>query len=337
MSDSNTRATAPGKTVSYVLGAGDGRCFNVAGQLIRVLAEGADTAGGFGAVVCEATYDRQPIPMHFHEKEHDTWFCTRGRLRVWFGNSSRLLTEGDFAYVPSHEAHSYQSVAPRTQFFGIVAPGGWEKFFEESGESWAQPGLPPGGHPFDFSRMGRSMGKYRVMRVEGATYADAVNGDETDRALPAQVSSFVLQAGYGARARLNGHLSTGVLSREISAGHLDMRTIEAGRDTRMPVVRHLHTHVFHYAIDGAVRLVLDGQDTLVTAGACANIPAGTAYSTRVESGAARWLLTAAHGDGLSFWDDLGTSTPEFTFLNEHNLDACRAAIRASDRDVTLAE
>ncbi len=72
MTSNTTKATAPGKTVSYVLAAGDGRCFNVAGQLIRILAEGADTAGGFGAVVCEATADRQPIPMHFHEREHDT-------------------------------------------------------------------------------------------------------------------------------------------------------------------------------------------------------------------------------------------------------------------------
>ena len=111
-----------------------GRCFNVAYQLITVLAEAHDTAGGFGAVICDAAYDHRPIPLHHHAKEHDTWFCTRGRVQVWSGRQSRVLTTGDFCYVPPNDIHAYQSVAPRSQFFGVIAPGGWEKFFEESGD-----------------------------------------------------------------------------------------------------------------------------------------------------------------------------------------------------------
>lgn len=337
MSDTHATKTTGGEPAPYVLKAGEGRCFNVAGQLIRILAGIDETAGGFGAVVCEATYDRQPIPMHFHEREHDTWFCTRGRLRVWFGHHSRVLTDGDFAYVPPHEIHSYQSVAPRTEFFGIVAPGGWEKFFEESGEAWGLPGLPPGNHPFDFSRMGRSMAKYRIMRVEGAHYADAISGDESDRALPTQRSAFVLQAGYGVRHRLNGHLSTRVLGRDLSADLLDMRTIEAGHGAEMPSIHHVKTHVFLYVVHGTLRLTIDGRAEVLGPGASANIPAGVAYKTRVDGRSARWLLSAAHGDGLSFWDDLGTATPEFTFVNESDLTGARAAIFTCGRDVRLVD
>jgi quercetin 2,3-dioxygenase len=338
MPDTPTPSTAPEKTIPYVLRAGEGRCLFVAGQLIRLVAGAEDTAGGFGAVVCEATHDRQAIPLHYHAKEHDTWFCTRGRLRIWYETQSRILTPGDFAYVKPGDVHSYQSVAPRTQFFGVVAPGGWEGFFREAGEEWSHPGLPPAHHPFDFSRLGRSMAKYRVMRAEQAAFANLSDGDEADRVLPDTPSSYVLQAGHGMRSVLNGHLSTTVLTRGVSEGQLDMRTIEGGRGARMPTVRHDDTHVMVYVVEGVLELTLDGTEHVLTAGDCANVPARVAYATVVRSGQAVWLLTAANGPGLTFWDTLGTPAPEFTFPNACDLPACAAALRAgTGKDVTIVD
>jgi len=335
MPDTRTPSMAPEKTVPYVLRAGDGRCLYVAGQLIRLVAGAEDTAGGFGAVVCEATQDRQPIPLHYHAKEHDTWFCTRGRLRIWYQSESRVLTPGDFAYVKPGDVHSYQSVAPRTQFFGVVAPGGWEGFFREAGEEWSHPGLPPANHPFDFSRLGRSMAKYRVIRAEHASFADVANGDETDRIVPDAAASYVLQAGYGVRSILNGHLSTTVLTLGVSEGRLDIRTVEAGRGARMPAVRHEETHLMLYVVEGALQLTLDGTEHVLTAGDCANIPAGAGYATEVRSGQAQWLLTGANGAGLTFWDTLGTPAPAFTFSNESDFPACAAALGGCPGDVTV--
>ncbi|MDH6266058.1 quercetin 2,3-dioxygenase [Rhizobium sp. SG_E_25_P2] len=311
----------PKQAVAYVLRQGEGETFNVAGQVVHVLAGREETNGGYGAVVCEATLDRQPIPLHYHEREYDTWFCTRGRLRIWANGKSRILTEGDFAFVPPNDVHSYQSVAPRTQFFGIVAPGGWEGFFGSAGSEWAEPGLPPENHPFDFSRMGMSMQRYGVMRVPEQIYADVSSGDTTDRALPGGRQSYVLQAGYGQRHRLAGHLSTQVLPRSLCDGVTDIRTIEAGQGASMPAIRHVHTHVNLYLLSGTLSLSLNGEAHVLSAGDFANIPAGTAYATQVESGAARWLLSAANGDGLEFWDELGASTEEFTFgpAREENL------------------
>lgn len=338
MPDTNQPSIAPEKTVPYILRAGEGRCLYIAGQLIRLVASAEDTAGGFGAVVCEATHDRQPIPLHYHEREHDTWFCTRGRLRIWCQNESRVLTPGDFAYVKPGDVHSYQSVAPRTQFFGVVAPGGWERFFREAGEEWSQPGLPAANHPFDFARLGGSMAKYRVMRAAEATFAEVSNGDETDRMLPERPSSYVLQAGNGLRSILNGHLSTALLTRRISDSRLDMRTIEGGRGARMPAVRHEATHLMIYVVEGVLQLTLDGTSHVLTAGDCANVPAGVSYATEVQSGQAVWLLTGANGAGLSFWDTIGTPAPEFTFPNEHDPGACAAALRAgTGGDVALVD
>ena len=298
---------------AYILRHGESRITNlVAGQMVRTLADTASTKGGFGAVVLESTIDRQPIPLHYHEKEHDTWLCTRGRLRVWCGDESRILTDGDFAYVQPGDIHSYQCLSPRTQFFGIVAPGGWEGFFDAAGEKWEQPGLPEANHPFDFSRMGPAMGRYGVMRVDGATYGDVVNGDSTDRELPKGPASYFLQQGYGPRVRARGHLCTTLLSRAVSRDHLEMRVVEGLKGATMPAMSHGETHVFLYMLEGRITLRLGAEATVLQAGDAANIPAGNVYATAVETGHARWVLSSAHGDGLEAWDRLGQRTETFT-------------------------
>ena len=36
----------------------------------------------------------------FHNGAHDTWIVTKGAVRLWAGDQSRILLPGDFAYVP---------------------------------------------------------------------------------------------------------------------------------------------------------------------------------------------------------------------------------------------
>ena len=299
--------------VAHVLRHGESLITNlVAGQMVRTLADTRSTNGGFGAVVLESTIDRGPIPLHYHDREHDTWLCTRGRLQVWCGDQSRILSDGDFAYVQPGDVHSYQCLSPRTQFFGIVAPGGWEGFFDAAGEKWEQPGLPEANHPFDFSRMGPAMGRYGVKRVEGAAYAEVSGGDATDRVLPEGPASYFLQQGYGRRLRARGHLCTTLLSRAISRDHLEMRVVEGLRTATMPMMSHRQTHVFLHVLEGEVALGMGGTETVLHAGDSVNIPAGTEYATAVRSGHARWVAASAHGNGLEVWDRLGQETTSFT-------------------------
>lgn len=298
---------------SYVLRHGEGLVTNlVAGQVIRTIADTQTTAGGFGAVVLDSTIDPGPIPLHYHEREHDTWLCTRGRLQIWFGNESRILTEGDFAYVQPGDVHAYQCLSPRTQFFGVVAPGGWEGFFGAAGEAWQHPGLPEPGHPFDFSRMGPAMGKYGVMRQADATYAAAGNGDATDRVLPSGPASYVLQQGYGTRVRAWGHLCTTLLPRAVSRNFLEMRVVEGVTGAKTPRISHAETHVFLHVTQGEIVVDLGAECITAHAGDSVNIPAGTAYATEVVKGHSRWVLSSAHGNGLEVWDRAGTPTEGFT-------------------------
>lgn len=327
--------TIPPDAAPYVLRAGEGLAHLVAGQVIRTLAGVEQTAGGFGAVVCDAPLDRGPIPMHWHEREHDTWFVTRGKLQVWCGDTAHVLAPGDFAYVKPGDTHSYQSVAPRTQFFGIVAPGGWEQFFVDAGEVWGMAGLPAADHPFDFSRMGPAMGKHRIMRVENAVFAEPTPTGADDRALPGTHASYFLEAGFGTRRTLLGHLSTAVLTADESNGFVDMRVIEGGRDAALPTLRHATTYQFLYVLDGLVAVKIDGSEYTLASGDSANIPAGTRYATRILSGAARWLAASSGGDGAAMWDVAGTETGAFSFALESDAATDLARLGTTGVDVAL--
>lgn len=312
MIDIATSGTLPASG-AYVLRAGTGLSHLVAGQVIRTIAGVDQTGGGFGAVVADCPLDRGPIPMHWHEREHDTWFVTRGRLQVWADDQSRVLAPGDFAYVPPRVTHSYRSVAPRTQFFGIVAPGGWEQFFVDAGEVWGMTGLPADGHPFDFSRMGPAMGKHRIMRVENPVYADATLIGAADQQLPTDTSAYFLEAGFGERHSLLGHLATTMLTNALTGDLVDMRVIEGGRGASMPALRHAATHVFVYVLDGLVAVTIDGSEHRLTAGDAINLPVGTAYATEVLSGTARWVQTSSGGNAADLWSMAGSPTAGFSF------------------------
>ncbi|SLN60150.1 Quercetin 2,3-dioxygenase [Aquimixticola soesokkakensis] len=327
--------TGPKPATAFVVKSGDARKLLVAGQALHMLAGTAQTNGAYGAVICESVHDKRPIPLHYHDREHDTWLCLRGRLQVWANDSARVLTEGDFAYVQPGDVHSYQCVAPLTRFFGIVAPGGWEGFFDMAGEPWEGNGLPELDHPYDFSKMGPAMGKFDVHPVQ-QDFAPVANGDATDRVLPEGPASYVLQAGQGARYRFDGHLATVMLNGAISAGALDMVTLEAGRGAAMPALRHATTHVCAYLMDGALELVLDGETHLLHAGDFANIPAGTAYATRVVSGSARWVLTGGNGNGVSLWSRIGTATDVTSYQARSGLLASEAVSVAALEGVDAA-
>lgn len=309
----------PGAATPYVVRYGQGVRHNAAGQIVYTLAGDAETSGGFAALLAELPFDQRAIPLHYHEREHDTWFCLRGKLQVWCNEQSRIMTPGDFAYVKPRDIHSYRSLAPRSSFFGIVAPGGWERFFVDAGEVWGMVALPPPGHPFDFRRMGPAMAKNDVHPVPDATYGEATPMGAGDQALPGGYDSYFLEAGYGDHHILNGHLATAVMTRRQNDGIADLRVIEGASGMAMPTLSHATTTTFLFVLAGSVAVTLHGEEHVLTAGDGANIPPGTPYSTRITSGMARWLACSAGGNGGELWSH-GTATDLHCFPGHYDAE-----------------
>ncbi len=88
----------PGKAVPYILRQGEVPISTLRRPGRSRAGWVDETAGGYGAVVCEATIDRQPIPLHYQREGARHLFCTRGRLRIWQMACRDVLTDGDFAY-----------------------------------------------------------------------------------------------------------------------------------------------------------------------------------------------------------------------------------------------
>lgn len=336
MTEISTDHELPGNPRPYVVRAGRGLRHLVGGEVVHTLAGGRETSGGFGVMICDAPWSTRPIPMHYHEREYDTWLCTRGKLRVWAGDQSRILRPGDFGYVKPFDTHSYQSVGPRMGFFGVVAPGGWEEFMADAGEVWGMTALPPAGRPFDFSRMGAAMAKHDVHRVEDARFADATDMGEADQQLPDGNRSYFLEAGHGPRRALLGHLATTLISAAQCDGTLDIRTVEAGQGAAMPALRHEATTQFLYVLAGELAVTLAGEEYRVAGGDGVNIPPGTTYSTRVLSGTTRWVMASAGGDGGTLWDAAGTDSAAFTFPHEADRDGADRLRGVTGVDVAFA-
>lgn len=78
---------------------------------------------GYDGVTGDAT------GFHYHNEAHDVFMCTRGRIKFWAGNSCRILSPGDFAYVLPKVVHQPQFADPVNESVGLVRPGQWVDFF----------------------------------------------------------------------------------------------------------------------------------------------------------------------------------------------------------------
>jgi len=94
-----------------------------------------------------------------------------------------------------------------------------------------------------------------------------------------------------------------------------MRVIEGGHGATLPTILHAATHLFLYLLDGTLEMTIDGEAHVVAGGDAVNLPAGTAYATRILSGTARWLAASSGGNGGTFWDSADTITDGFAHID----------------------
>src|SRR3978361_2420812 len=95
----------PDAAVPYVQPAGTGRAHLLLGQVARAML-GAEQSNGEMSFMTNCGPKGRPIPQHFHERELEVFLCTRGRVQVWAGGESRVLSPGDMAVVPAGVVHA---------------------------------------------------------------------------------------------------------------------------------------------------------------------------------------------------------------------------------------
>jgi quercetin 2,3-dioxygenase len=280
----------PGHATSYVLAAGGGRAHLLIDQVGRCIAGAEETSGAWSMMRLEGPVGR-PIPLHFHRKEYEFFYCDRGTVQLWLDGESRILGPGDFGYAPPGTLHAYGLLRHHSGFFGPVIPGGWDRFFDLTGIPYSGVApFPVGFKPeIQFAKFGQAEQEFDMKYEPEAEYV-AARDDAPDDQLPGASRPYFLRAGEGPRHVLGGALVTSLCTAAESEGHLSMVTLELPPGAGVPAHVHDHSTEGLFVLEGGLRVWLAGQEHLLGQGDYASIPPGCPH--RWE-GAARFTKALA--------------------------------------------
>jgi quercetin 2,3-dioxygenase len=325
----------PGAAVPYHLADGDGRSHLLLGQVGRALA-GSEETGDAMSVMTALGPAGRPIPMHYHEREHDYFFCVRGQIQVWADGESRILNPGDVASVPPGVLHAYQFHAHYSQFMGPIAPAGWDRFFDFTGSPYAGPAYPQvDPSPPPFAKFGAAEAKFAMKYDQGAPYAQAGSGP--DDALPGARQAYFLRAGEGPRHELFGQVSFQLMTGAESGGALGMTVTEGPRGPFTPAHTHTSTHEALYVLDGRLRVVLDGDEYLLTRGDFVSVPAGVEHAYAMDGHLTRFASIVAPAGIERFFEVAGRVSEHRIFPEQAPAtDPERLAAAAAELDIAFA-
>ncbi|MFE0896117.1 quercetin 2,3-dioxygenase [Streptomyces smyrnaeus] len=132
----------------YVIEKGEGDRAHLFGDLITVYAGAEQTGNTFNFFTVEGPKG-DIIPAHLHPDTHEVFYVTHGAVRLFVEDTEgeqqeKLLTPGDFGFVPKNCPHAYRMERHHSVVVGVAAgPGGtFERFFETLGEPTDRHGLP---------------------------------------------------------------------------------------------------------------------------------------------------------------------------------------------------
>src|SRR3954470_12049045 len=256
----------PGTAVPYVIEAGSGRAHVLLGEVGRALVGAEESAGAMSVMSLDGPRAERPIPLHYHDSEHEFFYVFRGAVQLWADDESRVLQAGDFGYIPPSVLHAYQLRGHHSTFVGPVVPGGWDRFFDLTGEPFGTACFPQGPKgPPPFEKFGRAEAEFNMKYRPDAQYA-APRDDAADDALPAGQEAYFLRSGEGPRHELAGQLQTTLLGAEQSGGTTTMTTVELPKGPGLPTHVHERACQALMVLEGRLRVVLDGTEHVLTRG-----------------------------------------------------------------------
>jgi mannose-6-phosphate isomerase-like protein (cupin superfamily) len=150
-----TDSTAP-----FVVGPDGGDPRWVTGSLDTIKVTAAQTRGRFGLIESHERKGDAP-PLHVHETEDEAYYVIEGQLTFFIGDDVMPARAGTLVFAPRRIPHTYRVDSATSRIIVINAPGGWERFFTEAGESAVGRPNPPDEDP-DFDRLSALAANYGV-------------------------------------------------------------------------------------------------------------------------------------------------------------------------------
>jgi quercetin dioxygenase-like cupin family protein len=327
--------TLPGEPVPYVIEAGSGRAHVLLGEVGRALVGSEESAGAMSVMSLDGPRADRPIPLHYHDQEYEFFYCLRGAIQLWADDESRVLAPGDFGFIPPGTLHAYQLRGHHSTFVGPIVPGGWDRFFDLTGEPFGTAAFPQGPKgPPPFAKFGQAEQQFKMKYRQDAQYAEASEG--ADDTLPAAQQAYFLRSGEGPRHELAGQLQTLLLGSDQTEGRVTMTTVELAKGPGLPNHVHERTYESLMVIEGRLRVTLDGVEHVLTRGDTASIPAGTEHAYRGEGHYTKVLTMSAPGGLEKLIATAGAATEEHVFGTGGALDLDALREAAAGLDVSFA-
>jgi quercetin 2,3-dioxygenase len=144
----------PGRPAPFTLDQGEGEKSVLFGDLFTILLSGDETEGQYDVFTSEG-HAGSIIPAHLHRWTHEIFYVVNGAVHVWMDDEQgtrldKVLSTGDFAYVPKSVVHAYRFEAT-SKVLG-TSTAGFGRFFHAMGRKTETPGIPQPGEIFVPSR-----------------------------------------------------------------------------------------------------------------------------------------------------------------------------------------
>jgi mannose-6-phosphate isomerase-like protein (cupin superfamily) len=129
------------------IGPDEGKLVDLGSIGARMMAWTEETGGGFSLVEHPMPARALAAPVHKHSREDEYSYVLEGRMGALLGDATVFAEVGDFVFKPRDQWHTFWTAGDEPcRILEIIAPGGFEHFFDELGDARAAVG-PEGPDP----------------------------------------------------------------------------------------------------------------------------------------------------------------------------------------------
>ena len=121
-----------------IVGPTDGKSVFLGSIGARMMTWAEETEDRFSLVEHPMPPRRLAAPVHRHSREDEYSYVLEGRMGALLGDDVVYAEAGDYVYKPRDQWHTFWNAGDEPcRILEIIAPGGFEHFFDELGEAIA--------------------------------------------------------------------------------------------------------------------------------------------------------------------------------------------------------
>ena len=132
-------------SAAKIVGPQDGKAGTLGSIGVRFMIDTEEThEGGFSLVEHPMPPRALAAPLHKHSREDEYSYVLEGRMGALLGDDEVYAEAGDLVFKPRDQWHTFWNAGDTPcRILEIIAPGGFEHFFDELGAVVASPEPDP--------------------------------------------------------------------------------------------------------------------------------------------------------------------------------------------------